>query len=369
MARSMPAMPPSTLGYSDKTFQDLEHSGDSDKTIQPSSEQHRGTSRSSKKVFFIWVLFIASRAVHPMLIDLSKGPDGQLPYSKLSPVIVKAFLIVAACHAAALRDKDGWQAGLRNCYNQKSLLILGPLGAIYSVGDCLEMKAMSSMDGAAYQVLSQSKLVVTALLMWAVKGRSGGQSSVQWSVLVTMSLGMSMFMLCRTANEAPGVVTGERSSGGEVISALTVISKVLVSCLAAVTADKLLKKRTKLPLYAQLCHGMLGWGCASLLLALVLEPSLGSLLSGWSSATVLVMLSFSVKMLLTVGVLKILDSLLKNIGEAVAVLVIYFAQVLSPRSEMTFDLSTFLAMLTVVTAVLTYVLLRRDEKKGGPSPE
>lgn len=363
MARSAPANPPSTLGYSEKTFQDLEGSG------EPSS-QHRGTSRSRKKVLAIWVLFIASRAVHPMLIDLSKGPDGLLPYSKLSPVIVKAFLIVVVCHLAALRDNDGWQAGLRKCYDPKSLSILAPLGAIYSVGDCLEMKAMSSMDGAAYQLLSQSKLVVTALLMWAAKGHSGGQSPVQWSVLVTMSLGMSMFMLCRTAAEAPRSVTmggKSRNSGGDILGAFTVLCKVFVSCLAAVTADKFLKKRTKLPIYAQLCHGMLGWGFASLLLAAAVEPSLGSLISGWSSATVLVMLSFVVKMLLTMGVLKELDSLLKNIGEAVAVLVIYFATVLSPQADTEFEFRTFLAMLIVVASVLTYVLLRQDEEKVGTS--
>jgi len=221
------------------------------------------------------------------------------------------------------------------------------------------------MDGAAYQMLSQSKLVVTAFLMWAMKGHSGEQSPVQWSVLVTMSLGMSMFMLCRAAAEPSRGARGDSGAGdGSILSALTVVCKVFVSCLAAVTADKLLKKRAKLPLYAQLCHGMMGWGFASFLLAAAVEPSLGSLLCGWSPATVLVMASFAVKMLLTVGVLKVLDSLLKNIGEAVAVLVIYFAQVLSPQAATQFELSTFLAMLTVVTAVLTYVLVRRDEQKA-----
>jgi len=50
-----------------------------------------------------------------------------------------------------------------------------------------------------------------------------------------------------------------------------------------------------------------------------------------------------------------LDSVLKNIGEASAVLVIYLAQVILPSFEDTFQIPTFLSVMVVVLSVTAYV--------------
>eukprot|EP00438_Fugacium_kawagutii_P014102 Skav211551 [mRNA] locus=scaffold871:253125:280639:- [translate_table: standard] len=47
--------------------------------------------------------------------------------------------------------------------------------------DFLEMQSMAVMGGAAYQILLQSKLLVTALIMWAMRGQR--QTILQWNVL------------------------------------------------------------------------------------------------------------------------------------------------------------------------------------------
>merc|ERR1719399_2151673 len=59
--------------------------------------------------------------------------------------------------------------------------------------------------------------------------------------------------------------------------------------------------------------------------------------------------------------LKVLDSIMKNIGEAVAVLAIYFMQIALPGfGNKRFESSTFLAMSMVVMTVTTYMFLKQD---------
>ena len=65
----------------------------------------------------------------------------------------------------------------------------------------MEMQSMAVMGGAAYQILLQSKLLVTALIMWVLRGQR--QSTLQWNVLVTIALGMSAFVLAEdSSNQA-----------------------------------------------------------------------------------------------------------------------------------------------------------------------
>merc|ERR1712127_594058 len=77
--------------------------------------------------------------------------------------------------------------------------------------------------------------------------------------------------------------------------------------------------------------------------------------SGWNGLTVGVLTSFTVKGWSTMYLLAILDSVLKNIGEAVAVLVIYIAQVALPSFEDKFEIPTFLSVMVVILSVTAYV--------------
>jgi len=308
----------------------------------------------------MWALFVINRAMHPLLIDLSKGADGKLPYQQLSPVIAKCFLSVLICNVISLFDKDGWRAGLRKCYAPESLRVFSVIGMFYALGDCLEMRSMSSMDGAAYQVLLQSKLMMTALLMRVMKGPSATQSPAQWSSLVAVTLGMSMFMLTQSSGAT------KKGGSSNFIGVFFALCKVLVSCYCAVSADASLKKFKEMPLYAQLSQLMGTWGLCAILLAAMLEPasiSPAAFFEGWNGTTMLVVASFAAKSVLTMTLLKILDSVQKNIGEAVAVLVIYFSQVFLPMFNKHFETNTFLAMMIVVVTVTTYMLLKQEQER------
>lgn len=283
----------------------------------------------------------------------------ELRYKKLSPVLMKLFLCFSLCNIMALFDKDGWKAGLLKCHTGPSVRLFAFIGSVYALGDYLEMMSMGGMDGAAYQVLLQSKLVITALMMWAIKGKSARQTRTQWAALLTVTLGMVIFM----STQAKGK-SGSKKQAAGLFATVLVLMKVVVSCYAAVKSDASLKKYDNLPLHCQLSQLFLPWGIASLCLALVFEPAVVSspaaFFHGWNFGTVLVVISFSVKTVLTMTLLKTLDSISKNIGEAVAVLVIYVMQILMPSFAMKFEMDTFIAMSIVVMTVTTYMFMKQD---------
>eukprot|EP00442_Polarella_glacialis_P002476 CAMPEP_0115101892 /NCGR_PEP_ID=MMETSP0227-20121206/33532_1 /TAXON_ID=89957 /ORGANISM="Polarella glacialis, Strain CCMP 1383" /LENGTH=561 /DNA_ID=CAMNT_0002497789 /DNA_START=73 /DNA_END=1758 /DNA_ORIENTATION=+ len=283
----------------------------------------------------------------------------ELRYKKLSPVLFKLVLCFLTCNVIALFDKDGWKAGLAKCHTGPSIPLFAFIGSVYALGDFLEMMSMGGMDGAAYQVLLQSKLVVTALMMWAIKGRSARQTRTQWAALLTVTLGMVIFM----TTQSKGGSGGKKQAAGMFATSL-VLLKVIVSCYAAVNSDASLKKYANLPLNAQLSQLFLPWFVMSFVLALIFEPSVvsspESFFHGWNFGTILVVLSFSVKTVLTMTLLKTLDSISKNIGEAVAVLVIYVMQVTMPSFGKQFEMDTFVAMSIVVMTVTTYMFLKQD---------
>jgi len=295
----------------------------------------------------------------------------ELHYLKITPVLMKLVICLAVCDFIALFHKDGWRAGLAECHTGPSVPVFSFLGVVYAMGDFLEMTSMGGMDGAAYQILLQSKLVITALLVWAIKGRSAKQTQTQWAALVTLTLGMVIFMTTQSRGSA-----GKAHKSAGIFAIGMVLMKVMVSCYAAVMSDQSLKKFKNLPLNAQLAQLFLPWLMASFVLALIFEPkalsSPSAFFGGWNFGTILVTGSFAVKTVLTMTILKTLDSIAKNIGEAMAVLVIYAMQVLMPSFSKSFDMDTFVALSIVIMAVTTYTFVKKDlddSKKAKQEPK
>eukprot|EP00931_Biecheleriopsis_adriatica_P070169 TRINITY_DN43960_c0_g1_i1.p1 TRINITY_DN43960_c0_g1~~TRINITY_DN43960_c0_g1_i1.p1 ORF type:complete len:407 (-),score=50.83 TRINITY_DN43960_c0_g1_i1:102-1322(-) len=329
----------------------------------PRTPREEIAASSTLAILLLWTIFVANRAVHPLLIDLSKVGTA-FPYKRLSPVIGKCILTVALCNLMACFDKGGWKAGVKKCIAPDSLQVFGTLGCIYAVGDFLEMMSMSSMDGATYQVLLQSQLMVTAVLMWAIKGRMASQSPAQWCALIAATLGMSLFIMVQHSGSGSGE---DRLTMKRLVGTFFVLGKVFISCFCTVKADASLKRFNHLPLYAQLSQLMGPWALSSAALACIFDSSTvssaSSFFEGWSVYTVLVMCSGMVRTIITMSLLKILDSVLKNIGEAIAMLVIYMVQVMVPVFAKDFEIDSFLSMLVVVMTVTVYLLLRREAVK------
>ena len=115
------------------------------------------------------------------------------------------------------------------------------------------------------------------------------------------------------------------SSFGVQIEAM-VLFKVGVSCYAAVLSDAKLKGFSNMSMSAKLSLMSLSRVIASIAIAAVMEPgvqpsyhvSAAGFFDHWTLATWIVTLSFTSKSLITLYLLKSLDGIQKNVGEAVA---------------------------------------------------
>lgn len=296
----------------------------------------------------LFAFFIVTRAIHPLLLEASKE-GGKMLYAKNTVIVVAKISIVALMNIVAFAQ-GGW-AGLRQCWQPRCLCVFGIIGGVYSLGDFLEMLSMAKLGGGVYQILLQTKLLITALMLWYMKGTR--QTPLQAHVLFSMFLAMSAFVIVDMGDESGN--TGSSMSVGAICC---VMLKVAVSCYCAVLSEKYLKEFNSLPFYAKISSLSTTWAVTSVLFLVTAERMAISdgFFANWNWGTVSVVVSFIVKTLSTQYLLQKLDSVQKNIGEALAVIVIYGAQVALSNFDKSFELSVFLLALLVVALVKTYLL-------------
>jgi len=320
---------------------------------------------AAKSTMFIFVVFVFSRALHPMVIDYSKV-EGKMLYSKNSPAIMSQLLSMVFVNFLAWREEG--LKGVKACWmlpQGASVFII--IGLWYAFGDFLEMLSMGAMTGGIYQLLLQSKLLITALMMKHLKGTT--QSELQWNVLTAATLAISAFVMVDSGSD--------EGAGIPFMGVLMVLFKVAVSCYAAVLSDAKLKGFNSMSMSAKLSLMSMARVIASVAIAAVMEPSVQpsykmdavGFFDHWTVATWLVTLSFTSKSLITLYLLKSLDGIQKNVGEALAVIVIFLGQIAAGSTV--FDLCAFLLAVLVVVLVRIYGLAGKAKAKtpeAGPTP-
>merc|ERR1719384_1058354 len=215
------------------------------------------------------------------------------------------------------------------------------------------MESVNYIDSATYTVLSQSKLIITALLLTA---DGTAQSLMQWFILFTTSAGMLEYVL-----------VGKSKGGGMTFSMFGVtlaLVKVVISCYVAVLNQKALKKDSN-PFPVQFSCLKVSWAATSLVYMIVKDGILGdgNMFGEWTYRTVvLVFAGFILKTLFNQYLLKVLDAIWKNISEAVGVLLVYFAKVLFLGGA--FDPAVFNAAMIVILACISYVMTKTQAKKS-----
>mmetsp|Transcript_6232 Transcript_6232/g.7299 ORF Transcript_6232/g.7299 Transcript_6232/m.7299 type:complete len:151 (+) Transcript_6232:79-531(+) len=126
------------------------------------------------------------------------------------------------------------------------------------------MLSMGNMSGGVYQLLLQSKLLITAVMMMQLKGTR--QSDLQWSVLVAATLAISAFVMVDSGS-------GD-NSGIPLMGVAMVLFKVGVSCYAAVLSDAKLKGFSSMSMSAKLSLMSMARVIASIGIAAVMEPEI-----------------------------------------------------------------------------------------------
>jgi len=299
-----------------------------------------------------FVAVTLQRACHNSFIEWAKGDSATAGYTVSSVIFVAQTFCVMVGWALAFQG--GGSADLNKCFDKGTLKKFAHIGMIYAIGDIFEMESVNYIDSATYTVLSQSKLIITALLMWAIDGTA--QSLMQWFILFTTSSGMLEYVL-----------VGKAKGGSMTFSSTGValaLVKVVISCYVAVLNQKALKKDHN-PFPVQFSCLKVSWALTSLLYMIVKDGFMGDwdLFGEWTYRTVvLVFAGFILKTLFNQYLLKVLDAIWKNISEAVGVLLVYFAKVTFLGG--TFDATVFNAAFTVILACVAYVLSKSSSKKS-----
>lgn len=285
------------------------------------------------------------RACHNSFIEWAKGDAGVATYTVSSVIFVsQAFcVLVGWCMAYS----SGGFADLAKCKDVVPLRRFAYIGMIYALGDVFEMESGNHIDSATYTVLSQSKLIITAVLMTVID--RAPQSTMQWFILFTTSAGMLEYVL---VGKAKGGMTF--SSVGICLALI----KVFISCYVAVLNQRALK-RDNHPFPVQFSCLKVSWALTSFVYMIVKDGLLGDghLFGVWTWRTfVLVFAGFVLKTLFNQYLLKVLDAIWKNISEAIGVLLVYFAKVLFLGG--TFDAAVFNAAFIVLLACVSYILTK-----------
>jgi len=297
-------------------------------------------------VFFSYVMI---SAFHPIFIDMSKSVDENdkkyYGYQPISTVVLMTLLIsvatIGGCYVA------GGKKEFEKIWNPKPLMLFSVNGAVYALGDYLQMASMGSLQGAAYQILMQTRIILTASMMICVKGVF--QTRLQWTLLGMLMCAMSVYMVVESSNSSGG------GGGVPLVGMIFAFSKVILSCASAVVSDKYMKVYSDDSTNVQIARIHVGRAVGIVVLSAFTPVYSNGFFEGWDGMTWAVTGAFIVKSVSSLYVVALLDSILKNIAESFAVLVIYGFDVLMPWVAKDFDVATFLAVLVVVCTCAAYV--------------
>jgi hypothetical protein len=229
------------------------------------------------------------------------------------------------------------------------MLVFGVNGFLFACDDYLEMASLSKMHGAAFQVLNQSKILITAFLVMPCKGVY--HTRLQWILLSSLMVAMSLYMCAPTGDAT--------DSDNEIpfYAYFFVLLKVTFSCLAVVYTDKFAKVyAATVSLPAQLTQTYFARVIFAVMLTGLTPQIWSGFFKGWDARTVLVTVSFAVKSSTSFVVIATLDSILKNLAECVAVLLIFCSDVAQTSH---FDITMFLCVMVIILLIGAYM----DSKK------
>jgi len=302
----------------------------------------------------VFIIFVFVRAAHPVVIGASKTLEDPVtgkmsfPYQTSSTVVAMTVGLCIFTMVACLA-KGGTKQFL-SIFEREPMIIFSLNGAVYAFGDYLEMASLGGLPPAAYQIIQQFRIVLTALLLIPAKNQY--QTRLQWTILLILMFGMCTYMCIGSKDKKD---SGAGSADEVVVGLLFAMGKVFISCLGAVITDKYMKKFKKDPTHVCLARTFFARAVVIILLSFTQDVWTKGFFAGWDAMTVVVTASFCIKSTSTIYIVALLDSMLKNIAESYAILVIYAFDVFSPWGKQSFDAATCMAVLVVVATCTAYL--------------
>merc|ERR1719265_1289170 len=141
------------------------------------------------------------------------------------------------------------------------------------------------------------------------------------------------------------IVSSKKSGGGgggnTFMGVVMAFLKVVISCLGAVISDRFMKEYKNDPTHVCIARTFVARAIAIVLLSFTEDVWVKGFFSGWNAMTIATTASFIVKSVSTLYIVALLDSILKNIAESFAILVIYIYDISVPWVTKEFDVATF----------------------------
>merc|ERR1740138_1714758 len=234
----------------------------------------------------------------------------------------------------ALAYAQGGMNEIYTCFNSEVLWAMLPCGFLFSIADTSEVLAQGGIDPTTYIVLSQARLLLTALVM---KWRVGkGQTTLQWMDLMILTVMIIVFQMMPNdfnASKPKGATVKDNAMLGIIMT----MAKVLLSVYAGVAQQKAMQgggAAGKCSFIAQVTAQQVG-GIPAILICLPLccvtrgtplgvYGFWGGPDGGWDHRTWGVVAAYSIKIYLVSLCVKRFDALVKNICNAGACLLTYW---------------------------------------------
>jgi hypothetical protein len=255
------------------------------------------------------------------------------PYLDAAPTTLTKFFLVFPC-GVALAYLYGGKQEVYTCFNPEVLWGMLPCGFLFSIADVSEILAQGGIDPTTYIVLSQARLLLTAVVMKIRIGKS--QTTLQWMDLMILTVMIIVFQMMPNdfnASKPKGATVKDNATLGIIMT----MAKVLLSVYAGVAQQKAMQGSSaagKCSFIAQVTAQQVG-GIPAILLALPLccvargtplgvYGFWGGPDGGWDHRTWGVVAAYSIKIYLVSLCVKRFDALVKNICNAGACLLTYW---------------------------------------------
>jgi len=348
------------------------------------------------------LLVVCTYSACPLMVSWAKvvGTDDKgMPIKgrpfKESSVIFVSWGLIAIIGLALSWFLDGRKA-VRQCFNRRSILIFAPAGIGWALADVCEVLAVSRLDPATYGVISQARLLGSATMCWILCGMK--QTRLQWGILATLSVVCMAYCLVpdeevtnterlylwRLGRAELHIGTPSPASGNaepinnnvQVAGVLFALSKIALSVMSGVYAESQFKNAAggnnePSGLHVQMVQvSFSSMICAFFgycVMCVYQGENLTEFFSGpdgsWDARTWAVAAVYCWREWICNLCVKHFDSLVKNICNAVALVVTYGFTVIATK-EKPFSLLKVMLLLAVIAEVMNYCATKKKPSES-----
>lgn len=292
----------------------------------------------------------------------------QFGYDPGSVVVAVTFISGILANFVAFLHRG--VEGLKNCWDWRFMVRMAPGSMLFTVGQILKFVALKYLATDIMVLMDQGQLVLLAIFSRIFLGRH--YSLAQWCLLANIMFLMMLYMRLRT-EESMG------ESKGLLVGASVMFVCILVSVAGSLFMEYLLKgggdekvrsywEQKALMAVPDFTVSVIWMVAVSPFIPGIGNPdkSVANFFAGWTSVTWLVAFMMMVKLWLSGLIAKVLDSVIRQLGSSMGVLMIYVEELILPppfgHPDSKFKFDTFVGLIGVLMTMGAFSLDAGQQK-------